>query len=77
MAGNLVLKKVLLKTGVFGDVKPCSVERFYELTIAEKLNLQSEVIERIYDITSPQIFHSEYQEIQFDIQRTVHRDIFL
>jgi len=50
---------------------------FTRYNIAEKLNLQSEVIERIYNITSPQILRSECQELQFDIQRTVHRDILL
>jgi hypothetical protein len=52
-------------------------EDFTRYNIEEKLNLLSEIIEQIYNITFPQILHSEYQELQFAIQRTVHLDIFL
>jgi hypothetical protein len=42
MAGDLVLKEVLLNTEVFGDVTPCSVERIYEIKHRRKTDKHDE-----------------------------------
>jgi len=50
--------------GLLGMLRLAVWKYFTSSIIAKKLNLQSEVTERIYNSNSPQILHSEYQELQ-------------